>query len=115
MQIEELQKEAEVVRSREVAGVIERIQEAIQHYGLTAADLFGSARRGRKTGRKALAVAEKPTKRRTPKVTSAKGTKVSVKYRDDRGNSWTGRGSTPRWLKAAIEGGRSLDNFLVNR
>ena len=32
-------------------------------------------------------------------------------YSDGAGNSWTGRGPKPRWLKAAIDGGKSLQDF----
>jgi len=38
-QIAKLQAQAEALRSKEVAGVIARIREAIVHHGLTAADL----------------------------------------------------------------------------
>lgn len=38
---------------------------------------------------------------------------LPVKFRDDSGNTWTGRGSTPRWLRAAMDGGRSLEQFQV--
>ncbi|HRO61673.1 MAG TPA: H-NS histone family protein, partial [Burkholderiaceae bacterium] len=44
-QIAKLQRQAEALRAREVAGVITRIKVAIDYYGLTAADLgFGNAR-----------------------------------------------------------------------
>jgi DNA-binding protein H-NS len=36
-----------------------------------------------------------------------------VKYRDEAGNTWTGRGSRPRWLGAALLSGRSIDEFVV--
>ncbi|RZL87182.1 MAG: hypothetical protein EOP82_27390 [Variovorax sp.] len=32
-------------------------------------------------------------------------------YSDGAGNSWTGRGPKPRWLKEAIESGKSLQDF----
>jgi DNA-binding protein H-NS len=38
---------------------------------------------------------------------------ISIKYRDDHGNTWTGRGWKPLWLKAAIESGKTLDDFAV--
>ena len=56
----------------------------------------------------------------TTKATPAakkKGAKKSkrapskVNYTDGVGNSWTGRGPTPKWLKSAIEGGKSLQDF----
>jgi len=43
----------------------------------------------------------------------AKGIKVAPKFSDGAGNSWSGRGSQPRWLRAAIEGGKSLQDFAV--
>ena len=39
--------------------------------------------------------------------------KPPVKYRDDSGNSWTGRGATPRWLREYEEQGKSRDDFKV--
>ncbi len=36
-----------------------------------------------------------------------------IKYRDNDGNTWTGRGMTPRWLTAAEANGQSRDTFLV--
>lgn len=43
----------------------------------------------------------------------AAGKTVAAKYKDAVGNSWTGRGSQPRWLKAALAGGKQLDQFLI--
>ena len=41
---------------------------------------------------------------------------VAVKYRDPKNpeNTWTGRGRTPRWLVAALKGGKaSKEDFLI--
>ena len=41
---------------------------------------------------------------------------VPVKYRDPKnpGNTWSGRGRSPRWLTAAMKGGRAKkEDFLV--
>jgi DNA-binding protein H-NS len=38
---------------------------------------------------------------------------AKVKFRDDSGHSWTGFGPQPGWLKGAIAGGRTLDEFRV--
>src|SRR5262249_7304112 len=46
----------------------------------------------------------------------SKGTrgKVAVKYRDNAGNTWTGRGRMPRWMVAATKGGKAKkEDFLV--
>lgn len=49
----------------------------------------------------------------TPGKSPAKGAKRPVKYVDGKGNTWTGIGQRPRWLRAAIQAGASLDDFKV--
>jgi DNA-binding protein H-NS len=45
-----------------------------------------------------------------------KGKKVAPKYRNpDGGETWAGRGATPRWLKAAIKEGKKLESFLIEK
>ena len=39
--------------------------------------------------------------------------KPAVKYRDDKGNTWTGRGATPKWLAAYEAEGRNRSDFAV--
>jgi DNA-binding protein H-NS len=39
--------------------------------------------------------------------------KVAAKFKDGAGNTWSGRGLQPRWLKAAIEAGKSLEDFRI--
>jgi DNA-binding protein H-NS len=90
--INELQKQAEEIKAREQAAVIDDIRKKIDEYGLTAEDLgFGSK-----------AVPSKKTARKVP-----------VRYRDSAGNTWTGRGKRPGWLTQALASGKSIDDFLV--
>jgi DNA-binding protein H-NS len=44
-----------------------------------------------------------------------KGKKVPPKYRSPSGETWAGRGARPRWLVAAIKGGKKLDDFLIEK
>ena len=44
-----------------------------------------------------------------------KGKKVPPKYRGPSGETWAGRGAKPRWLVAAIKGGKKLDDFLIDK
>ena len=44
-----------------------------------------------------------------------KGRKVPPKYRGPSGETWAGRGAKPRWLVAAIKGGKKLDDFLIDK
>jgi DNA-binding protein H-NS len=42
--------------------------------------------------------------------------KIAVKYRDPKNpeNTWTGRGRMPRWMTAAMKGGKATkDDFLI--
>jgi DNA-binding protein H-NS len=46
---------------------------------------------------------------------ASRGTRkpVPIKYADEKGNTWTGRGRPPLWLAAAEKAGRKRDSFLV--
>jgi len=46
---------------------------------------------------------------------ASKGRKVPPKYRSPSGETWAGRGAKPRWLVAAIKGGKKLDDFLIDK
>ena len=41
------------------------------------------------------------------------GRKVAIKYKDDKGNTWTGRGRTPIWLVEAEKAGKKRQSFLI--
>src|SRR5215813_8388502 len=44
-----------------------------------------------------------------------KGKKIPAKYRSPLGETWAGRGARPRWLVAAIKGGKKLEDFLIDK
>ena len=48
-------------------------------------------------------------------ASALKGKKVPPKYRSPSGETWAGRGARPRWLVAAIKGGKKLDDFLIDK
>lgn len=105
-QIDDLQREAEDLKRKEIEGVIDRIRGAIAVYGLTAADL-------------GLAPAKRTAARRPagPRAAKAGGKRkakaAAVKFRDEAGNTWGGRGPRPAWLRAALAAGKSLSDFAV--
>lgn len=84
--IAELQALAEAARKNEIAGAREKIAAIMREHGLTLADLGGAAK---VKAYKARAV-------------------VPIKYRNEAGETWTGRGRTPKWLE-----GKDKDQFLV--
>lgn len=50
-----------------------------------------------------------PAARRHPSA----GNKVAVKYANGLGDTWSGRGLQPKWLREAIAGGAALESFKV--
>jgi DNA-binding protein H-NS len=104
-QIEVLKQDAEKVRRKEVDGVVGRIREAIAVYNLTAEDLGFGAKPKR------VAKAATPGKRKAAGK-AAKAPAV-VKYRNDAGGTWGGRGKRPQWLRDALAGGKTLADFAV--
>jgi len=113
-EIEKLQRQIETAKSKEVQGVVDRIREAIDFYGLTPEQLFGQKTKGKRQG-KAPAGPKATRRAATPKAAAPARAKVKLpaKFADGTGNEWTGRGSTPRWLQDAIAAGKSKDDFAL--
>lgn len=101
-QIDSLAREAEKLKRKEVDGVVVRIKEAIAAYGLSAADLGLGGTRGPKPGAK-----------RAGKKKMKKAGKTVVRFRDESGNTWIGRGPRPQWLRDALAAGKSVSDFAV--
>src|SRR5271157_980109 len=62
----------------------------------------GGKRRGRPPGR-------------AGRTSVMKGVKVPPKYRGPGGETWAGRGATPRWLSALIKEGHSIEEFAIGK
>jgi DNA-binding protein H-NS len=89
-----LEKQISEARRAEKAGAIAQVKALMAEHGLTLKDI--SARGAGST--------------RGPKV----GAKVAPKYRNAAtGDTWSGRGLQPKWLKAALASGRKLSDFAV--
>jgi DNA-binding protein H-NS len=85
-----LEKQIAVTQREERQEAIAQIKTLMAEHGLTMADLGARA-----------------------KPPSAGG-KVAAKYRNKAtGESWSGRGLQPRWLKAELAAGKKLADFAV--
>ena len=92
-QKEALDQQIEETKKKERGDAIEKIRTLMSEYGLTVADLSPRGPSKAKTGT---------------------GKKVAAKYRNAAtGDSWSGRGLQPKWLKAALASGRKLSDFAV--
>ena len=88
----ELEAQISTAQREERASAISQVKSLMVEYGLSMADIHavpGKSKAGMKTG------------------------KVAVKYRDKAGNTWTGRGLQPKWLRAAIADGHKQSDFVV--
>ena len=52
---------------------------------------------------------------RVGRTSVMKGKSVPPKYRGPGGETWAGRGATPRWLAALVKEGHSVEEFLIGR
>jgi DNA-binding protein H-NS len=87
-----LEKQIETVAREERADAVAKVKALMAEYGLSISDL--SARGASKSA--------------GPK------SKVAAKYRNAAtGDSWSGRGLRPNWLKAALGSGKKLEDFAV--
>jgi DNA-binding protein H-NS len=90
-----LEKQIAQTQRAERGAAIAKVKALMEEYGLTAADL--SLRKP------ASALPKKKPTRKVPPKFRNKAT----------GETWSGRGLQPRWLKAALADGRQLADFAV--
>ncbi len=99
-QIETLTQQAEQLRKAEIKTVVADIQKMMKAHRISLADL------------KSTATAQPPTSKAAKTVKTPK--KVAAKYRDTAtGDTWSGRGRTPKWLEKAESEGQSREAFAV--
>jgi len=93
-QKEVLERQIEDTKKHQRGEAIDKVRALMAEYGLSLADLGAkSATKGKAAGNTG---------------------KVAAKYRNpSTGESWSGRGLQPRWLKAALAGGRKIGDFAV--
>ena len=105
--IAELQKKAEALEAKVKPGV-DKVVALIKKHKLTLDDVKQafSGKRGRPA--KAGKVAKKS--KRTSKL---KGKKAPIKFKDDKGNKWSGRGLAPKWILEAEKAGKDRSKFAM--
>jgi DNA-binding protein H-NS len=113
-----LDQEIEQTQRKERSAAVAHIRTLMEQYGLTVADLSGAApgaRRGRPPqAAKTAATGKKPGRPAGKRTSTLKGKKVAAKFRNKAtGDTWSGRGLQPRWLREALGGGKKLSDFAV--
>ncbi len=92
-QKEAIEQQIEQTKKSERGAAVNKVRAMMAEYGLTVADLGAKSAGKSRSG----------------------GTgKVQAKYRNaSTGESWSGRGLQPRWLKAALASGKKLSDFVI--
>ena len=92
-QKEALERQIELAKKQDRSEAIAKIRTLMSEYGLSVSDL---------------------STKNAPKARGGTGNKVAAKYRNKAtGDSWSGRGLQPKWLKAALSAGRKIEEFAV--
>jgi DNA-binding protein H-NS len=86
-----LERQIADAQREERQAAISQVKALMAEHGLTMADLGARS-----------------------KTAKPAGNKVAPKYRNAAtGETWTGRGLQPRWLKAALDSGKKLADFAI--
>lgn len=108
IQIEKLQKQASEIKDREFDTTVLDIRAKMQAFGITVKDLQAPA------GRKGRGKAKRPAQAKTVGVKQKKaGSVVAPKFSGPNGETWSGRGLTPRWLSTLVAQGRVKEEFAI--
>lgn len=121
-QIEDLQKQAAVVRTRQYSKAVADIAATMKAFGIPLAEV--SKALGKIAGKKArgrpakVALPAKPGRKARPNGAAApkkarKGKSVPIKFKGPEGETWSGRGKQPVWLRKLVESGRKPEEFRV--
>lgn len=93
-QIAVLQKQADEIRAQEFDKTIQEILAKMTAFGITLKDL-------------------EAVKGRPRKVATTAPKQAAAKYRGPNGETWSGRGLTPRWLASLVAQGQSKEDFAI--
>lgn len=130
-QREQLDRQLEQALKTERSEAISTVRLLVAQFGLSAAECgLDGAGRGRGAGRRGkgaksakaasrgkVGAAGAPGRGGARRTAAAKVAKprppVPVRYRGPNGETWTGRGRTPRWLAALEQQGASRESFRL--
>ena len=94
----EIEKKIADAQREERSTAIAKVRALMAEHGLTAADIAGKA----------------PTVRAAATPGPKAGGKVAPKFRNAAtGETWSGRGLQPKWLKAALSSGAKIEDFTI--
>ncbi len=111
-QIDKLQKQASDIRAKEFDKTVRDILATMQAFGITTKDLLAASGKGGKSSKAKAAKPARQARAKSAKSSNA-GVPVAPKFRGPNGETWSGRGLTPRWLAALEAEGRKREDFAI--
>ena len=112
VQIQKLQKQASEIKAKEFESTVRDIKAKMEAFGITVKDLQGSTSSGKK-GRGRPSTKVKGAAKVADSKRKSGGKPVAAKYMGPNGESWSGRGLTPKWLAALVAQGQAKEVFAV--
>ena len=110
----ELEKQIAYTQRTERAEAIGQVRMLMSQYGLTLADIGSKVVLGSKVTQTRKTAFPAPAVKMSRSSKGKKTGKVAPKYRDvTTGQTWSGRGLQPNWLKAALATGRTIAEFKL--
>ena len=102
-QIAALQRKAEAILAAEKQAAIATINELIVTFAIAPKELRFAATPSPSTARTV----------KTPGIHPTAGKTVAPRYHDAEGNTWSGRGLQPKWLREALAAGKTLESMRI--
>lgn len=112
-QIEDLQKQASVVRTKQYDKAVADIVATMKALGISLGEVSKSLARKSAGRPKKVAASAKRALNAKKKSTRPKMARkpVPVKFKGPNGETWTGRGKQPVWLRELVKAGRKIEEF----
>jgi DNA-binding protein H-NS len=108
-QIAEMEKQASELQKKNRPTVLAELREQMAAYGISAELLGRPAAKTRAAKAPPAKPAASPTKGKKPLVSSP------AKYREPEGQTWTGKGTAPKWLNDLVASGKTREDFLISQ
>lgn len=112
-QIEKLQKQADQIKSKEFDKTVQEVIAKMRAFGITVKDLQSAG--SRRTKGADINAPKSPPRAKVAgaKAKAPNAGAVAAKYRGPNGETWSGRGLTPRWLTALLSEGKAKEDFVI--
>ena len=107
LQIQKLQKQADDIKSREFDKTVQDIRAKMLAFDIALKDLQ-IVKRNVKPKKNAML-----NKQNNSQGVKNKPQPIAAKFRGPNGETWSGRGLTPRWLATLLDQGRHKDDFAI--